>query len=189
MKKSLTDVLVRSVVAPDVGRLEIADERCPGLTLRVTSAGVKSWSFRFRDPKSGAVTRATIGRYPDLSLSNARDRASDLRRDVARGLNPINEKRQGRADASSRTFAALGERYLDEHARRFKKSAAVDERNLRKHVLPEWGRRRFDQIERRDVIALVERLITDGKPVLANRAATPGRKAPTPICAAAVRSG
>jgi integrase len=46
---------------------------------------------------------------------------------------------------------------------------SVDERNLRKHVLPLWGNRRFDEIERRDVIALVEGLVTAGKPVLANR--------------------
>jgi integrase len=58
---------------------------------------------------------------------------------------------------------------MAEHARRFKRSASVDERNLRKHVLPEWGRRRFDEIERRDVIALIEALVVARKPILANR--------------------
>jgi integrase len=169
MKKPLTDAVVRSAVPPATGRLEITDERCPGLQLRVTSAGVRSWSFRFRDPGSGAVTRATIGKYPALSLSYARERATDLRRSVARGVNPVEQKRQSRMDGAGRTFQALADRYVSEHARRFKRSASVDERNLRKHVLPVWGKRRFDQIERRDVIALIEGLITDGKPVLANR--------------------
>jgi integrase len=169
MKKSLTDVLVRSALPPTTGRLEITDERCPGLTLRVTAAGVRSWSFRFRDPACGGVTRATIGKYPSLSLSDARDRANELRRTVARGVNPVDQKRRSRSDGASRTFQTLADRYIAEHARRFKRSASVDERNLRKHVLPQWAKRRFDQIERRDVIALVEALVTAGTPVLANR--------------------
>jgi len=130
---------------------------------------VRSWSFRFRDPKSGSVTRATLGKYPDVSLSDARDKANELRRSVALGLNPTQEKRRGRSEAAGKTFEGLADRYLVEHARRFKRSASMDERNLRKHVLPKWGRRAFDQIERRDVIALVEGLITQGTPVLANR--------------------
>jgi hypothetical protein len=78
MRKPLTDVLVRSVEAPAIGRLEITDLRCIGLTLRVTKGGVKSWSFRFRDPESRKLTRATIGAYPTVSLQVARERALDL---------------------------------------------------------------------------------------------------------------
>jgi hypothetical protein len=76
MRKPLTDVFVRSVEVPANGRLEITDSRCNGLTLRVTKGGVKSWSFRFRDPKSRKSTRATIGAYPTISLQVARERAS-----------------------------------------------------------------------------------------------------------------
>jgi integrase len=50
-----------------------------------------------------------------------------------------------------------------------KRSASADERNLRLHVLPRWGKRRFADIRRGDVIALLEGLIADGKPTLANR--------------------
>jgi hypothetical protein len=66
MRKPLTDAFVRSVETPASGRLEITDLRCNGLTLRVTKRGVKSWSFRFRDPKSRKLTRATIGAYPTV---------------------------------------------------------------------------------------------------------------------------
>jgi integrase len=67
------------------------------------------------------------------------------------------------------SFAHLAERYLNEHARRVKRSASADERNLKLHVLPAWGSRPFAQIDRRDVIVLVERLIGEGKATLANR--------------------
>lgn len=69
MRKAFTDVLVRSATAPGVGRIDITDDRCEGLALRITAAGVKSWCFRFRDPRSGKDARLTLGRYPDVSLS------------------------------------------------------------------------------------------------------------------------
>jgi integrase len=143
--------------------------RCPGLEFRLTPTGARSFSFRFRDPTSRAVTRATIGPYPEISLSDARGAADTLRGKVAKGVNPITEKRRDREDASSKTFRALSDRYIEEHARRFKRSADADERNLRLHILPKWGKRRYDQISRSDVIELVEGIIKDGSPVQANR--------------------
>src|SRR4051812_5761144 len=71
--------------------------------------------------------------------------------------------------AESSTFAALAHRYLQEHSRRFKRSTAADERNLRLHVLPSWGKRRYDEIQRRDVIALCEGMIAAGTATNANR--------------------
>jgi integrase len=84
-------------------------------------------------------------------------------------VNPVEEKRRERQSAGALTFSHLAERYLNEHARRVKRSASADERNLKLHVLPTWGSRPFAQIERRDVIELVERLIGEEKATLANR--------------------
>jgi integrase len=113
--------------------------------------------------------RATIGDYPTVSLGEARERADALQRQVAAGQNPVEAKRRERELSSSRTFRALADRYLNEHARRHKRSANADERNLRKHINPRWANRRYDEIGRADVIELVEGLVTDGKPTLANR--------------------
>ena len=169
MQLILTDTLLKAL-APVAGiRLERSDARCSGLTFRVTERGVKSWSFRFRDRRTGRLQRATLGRYPDVSLAQARARADELRGRVAAELNPLEERRREREEAASRTFGAVAERYLNEHARRKKRSAEGDARILRLHILPRWQKRRFDQITRADVIALVERLIADGKDALANR--------------------
>lgn len=167
--RSLTDVLLKSLKAPTTGRLEVADARCAGLVLRMTPAGIRSFSFRFRDPKSGKVSRATLGTYPDLSLADARDKANEYRGTVARGTNPVEAKRRAKNEAGTKTFKALADRYMEEHARRFKRSADEDERNLKLHVNPRWGKRRFDEIRKADVIELAEGLVKAGKPVLANR--------------------
>jgi integrase len=169
MQKTLTDTLVRSLGAPERGRLELSDSRCSGLEIRVTATGIKSWSFRFRDPRTARITRATIGPYPEITLADARERAGEMRRMVAAGVNPVEQKRRQREEAQTKTFASLAERYLAEHARRFKRSAPADERNLRLHVLPHWAERRYDDIQRRDIIELCERMVVAGTPTNANR--------------------
>jgi integrase len=169
MQQVLTDALLKAAATIPGKRLEVTDLRCSGLTFRVTERGVKSWSFRFRDRRTGRLQRATLGRYPDVTLARARARADELRGRVAADLNPLEERRREREEAASRTFGAVAERYLNEHARRRKRSAESDARILRLHVLPQWNGRRFDQITRADVIALVERLIGVGKHALANR--------------------
>lgn len=171
MRQLLTSTYVESVKPPAAGRIEVADLRCSGLAFRVTAAGARSWCYRFRDPTTGRTTRATLGKFPAMTLAKARVKAEALRREVQAGNNPVTAKRQARAEADSKTFAALAERYLNEHARRRKrpKSVEEDERNLRLHVLPAWGKLAFESIARREVIALAEGLVTAGKPVLANR--------------------
>jgi integrase len=166
MKVAFTDALIRGLKPPASGRTELADPSCRGLCLRVTPAGAKSFAFRYRPRGGGRAERVTLGTYPDVTLRDARAKADKLRQQVAAGKNP--SARRGEASAA-RSFEALAKRYLDEHARRHKRSAAKDERNLRLHILPRWAGRDFISITRGDVIALIERLVGAGKPILANR--------------------
>ena len=169
MKKVLTDALLRAIKPPTSGRIEYADLRCVGLAFRVTDKGARSWCFRYRDAVTGRTGRFTVGRYPDIGLADARKRADALRADVAAGINPNARKRRNRAEAPDKTFGALAARYMIEHAKRRKRSHALDERNLRLHVLPKWSARPYDGIDRADVIELVEGLVSAGKGTLANR--------------------
>ena len=165
----ITDTLLKAKKPPATGRIEIKDDRCAGLEFRLTTAGAASWSLRFRDPQTGKPSRFTIGRYPDVGIAAARERGNAVRRDVAAGINPVERKYRERHDASAKTFQGLAERYMEEHARRFKRSAQADERCLQMHILPVWANRRYDQIERADVIELVETIVGKGTPVQANR--------------------
>jgi integrase len=176
MRKALTDTFLRALKAPAHGRLEYADSSCRGLEFRITQAGARSWSYRYRAPVTGKLSRATIGPYPTVSLAVARLRADELRKGVAGGENPSETKRRAKREAPGRTFKALSERYMKECARRpygkrlqAKRSADQDERNLNLHVLPKWRDRDYTVIRRADVIELVESLIASGKETLANR--------------------
>jgi len=169
MRKTLTDTLLRAIKPPANGRLELADLSCRGLEFRITGAGNKSWSYRYRAAGSGKLSRATIGPYPCISLADARLKADAMRAGVANGENPSEAKRRAKREAPGRTFQALSDRYLTEYAQRKKKSADQDERNLNLHVLPKWRDRDFTMLRRADVIELVESILSTGKPVLANR--------------------
>src|SRR6516164_4504237 len=116
VKKPLTDALIRAVPPPLSGRTEISDPSCRGLCLRVTPAGAKTFAFRYRMRGDKRLERITIGTYPDVSLRDAGDRTNKLRTQIAAGKNPATPRRE----APARSFAALAERYVTEHARRHK---------------------------------------------------------------------
>ena len=169
MRKLLTDSYLRAVKPPAVGRTEISDLRTPGLVFRITAGGVRTWAFRFRDRRTAKQGRAKIGAYPSTGLEAARLAAVALQKTVDEGGNPTQERRTGGPDS----FRALTDKYLaavkDPRSDWYKRSHAADERNLRKHVLPHWGERRFAAITRADVVELTTGLVAAGTPTLANR--------------------
>src|SRR5215203_3713177 len=91
-KETLTDALVKSVSPPPAGILELWDERCPGLCLRVMPTGRKVWSLRYRPLGSAKNKRLSLGMYPGLSLSKARAEAEATRALVRRGGDPAKER-------------------------------------------------------------------------------------------------
>jgi integrase len=170
MRQILTDATCKTK-PPRAGRLEIADLRQAGLVLRITANGARSFAYRFRHPHTRKTLRATIGSYPATSLEVARKRANDMGAQVEEGINPIEAKRAERESAPTRTFQALADRYLKEHAERHKRprSAEEDRRNLKVHILPKWGKRDFRNIRRADVIELIESIVSTGKHAAGNR--------------------
>jgi integrase len=173
MQEKLTDAFLRALEPPSEGRIEIVDLGCIGLAFRITKAGGRSWCFRFRDPATGATGRSKIGNYPDISLKDARATANDMRARVAKGVNPATQKKQDREAARDRTVEMLAKLYLaeikDENSDRFKRSADQDEHALNRHVLPKWETRRYDEINRADVIELTKGIMASGTPIAANR--------------------
>jgi integrase len=167
--KLLTDAFLRTLRPPATGRLEFRDSACRGLSFRLTAGGAKSWTFRYRPKDGGKPARATLGMYPDIALSKARELADDLRKAVALGGNPAQEKRRRAGEAEVRSFEHLASRYLTEYAERHKRSHAKDRSNLENHLLPKWRNRDYRTIRRSDVIELLEGIVAAGMPTLANR--------------------
>src|SRR3954452_22382450 len=92
--EALTDARVRSVSPPTTGIFELWDTKCSGLCLRVMASGFRSWTFRYRPKGAASLKRVTLGRYPAISLSEARERADKLRIIVREGGNPQHDQKQ-----------------------------------------------------------------------------------------------
>ena len=93
MRAKLTDTAIRAY-QPRAAHYAIGDAACPGLRIRVTPKGVKTFAFAYRNKASGKVDWLTLGRYPDLPLTRARELANDARRTVASGGTPLAPKVQ-----------------------------------------------------------------------------------------------
>jgi hypothetical protein len=169
--KKLTDLFVERAPAPARGRTEYFDAGFPGLALRITDSGRKTWSLFYRF--HGRLRRFTIGRYPAIKPAQARREATSALERVRQGIDPAEEKKTRRDMPSPETelFEALVQDYLERHVRKNCAHATYKEakRDLERNVSPEWRDRSVASISRRDAIKLVDDLVERGVEIQANR--------------------
>lgn len=146
---------------PPTGRLYFRDDKTPNLTLAVTANGVKSFYLYKRI--GGRPERIHIGRFPDLTVEQARKAADRLRGEIAQGGNPADRKRTARG---MMTFGELFDAYL-ERAKLHKRTWAEDQRQFDYH-LSTWKARKLATITRADVARLHAKIGKDA-PYASNR--------------------
>jgi len=113
MKAKLTDTGVRSY-QPRAKQYAIGDAACPGLCIRITPKGIKTFAFAYRNKGTGKVAWLTLGRYPDVPLARARELANDARKTAALGGTPLTPKVQrAEAEKKTKTYADVVELYFD----------------------------------------------------------------------------
>jgi len=151
---------------PSSARVEYFDATVPGLALRVTPSGVKTWTLMYRH--RGRLRRLTLGRADVIPLAKARERARDHLHDASKGADPAAEKQAGK---KVETIGELATLYIEKWAKPRKRSWKADDNLLRRKVLPHWRSRAIIDITRQDVRELVESVAEDGAPVVANRVA------------------
>ena len=170
--ETLTDARVRSAAPPKTGILELWDGKTSGLCFRVMKSGVRSWTFRYRPHSGAAFRRVTLGRYPALSLVEARAAAERLRDRVRTGADPQQQTRADReelrAAPAELTFDALADLYIERYAKRQKASWKNDEGYLRANARPAWGKREATSIASQDAARLLFDVVAVA-PISANR--------------------
>ena len=160
----------RSIAAlkPKARLYEVWEDGRTGLGVRMSPKGRKSWNYMYRF--NGKARRMTLGTYPTLGLANARVKHAQAKELLNKGIDPgAQQIERKRAERNAETVNDLAEEYLEKWARPRKRSAGVDERILRKDVLPAWGTRKAREIRRRDVILLLDTIVERGAPIAANR--------------------
>lgn len=176
----LTDRQVAAARAEPGARLELWDQQTPGLALRVSDRGRKTWIVRYRTP-DGRQPRFTLGTYPNLGLAAARDSAGDAIRSARGGGDPSGEKRRAGAEAKSqpvKTLADLATAYFaatetGEYRARGKKKRAstlAEERGVwRRHLESALGDLRVEDVTPDAIKKVLRGLLAKGHGVTANR--------------------
>lgn len=179
MAKALTALSVEAAKKDPNKRREIPDAGLSGLYLVVQPSGAKAWALRYRF--AGKPAKLTLGRWPMMTLADARAAAADAIGKVELGQNPAVQKK---ATKAAKLEAQLSERdlvktLLDQFQKRHLsklKSGDHAWQFLNRFVLPAWGDRDIHTITKRDLIDLLDEIADSGRMTTANRVLAHVRK-------------
>lgn len=163
-KFNFTKSALLQATLPTKGKLHYyKDLKERGLELIVTSGGAKT--FYLYQKINGKPERVKLGRFPDLSVENARKAAQRNKGFIAEGLNPNEEKRRVRDE---HTFKELFDEYMERYSKVHKKSWVYDEREVNKH-LSHWFKRKISTITQDEVSRLHGKIGKESGVYQANR--------------------
>lgn len=111
----LTDKSIRAF-KPAAKPIKRADEK--GLYIEIFPRGSKLWRVKYRF--AGKENRLALGSYPEVSLSEARRRRDEARRQISEGNDPsLERKRKRAADLASvaNTFSEVASEYITKMAK------------------------------------------------------------------------
>lgn len=149
---AFTDARCRALPLPDEGRAWVYDEKTPSLCMMTTAAGAKV--FYCLKKANRKWQRVRLGTLAEMSVDAARKAAAAKTLAAIAGKDLMAEKRAAQGET---TLGDIFTRYLDEHARTFKRTWEEDERIYRCH-LDRMKARRLSDITPEAVAALHARI-------------------------------
>lgn len=185
---NFTKDAIERLPIPETGkRAEVYDTKTPGLHVRVTSKGIKSFAVLRWIAAEGKPERITLGRFPAMTIEQARKKAGQINGAISDGHNPAEAIRERRAEP---TLAEAFGIYFDRHLKPSGKRTAADFRAMfeswlsqlpatppklrgRKRTKPEgsvdWSAKKLSSIKPQDVKRLHATIGATGKRTTANR--------------------
>ncbi len=125
----LTDTSVKNAKPTDKPR-KLMDEN--GLFLLINPNGSKLWRFRYRFNDKEKLL--SLGSYPEISLADARKAQADMRKLLAKGVDPSQHRKQEKREekrAVAATFELVAREFLDNRVKGGKNTEAWRDKNLR----------------------------------------------------------
>jgi len=147
----LTDTAVKNL-KPGGKTYRVSDEK--GMYLEVTPSGGKLWRIKYRF--DGKQKPLALGRYPEVSLRQARERRDEARKMLADGVDPGEARKEAKtakeAEAAN-TFGRIAEEWFEV----WQEGKAADtvkhvKDRLDNYILPILAERPVAEIEAPDVL-------------------------------------
>jgi len=166
--QKLTDPTLKSYLrSPPSSLTTIPDGAVSGLCVRLGTGGAANWSLLIRVAGEGGVKasgklllgpkyRVNLGRYPEVSISEARAKAMSLLEQAKRGVNP-REALNPTPTAGGLTVENLAQEFLKQYVySRELDSARKYEVAFDTHINPRIGRQPAERLTREQVRAVME---------------------------------
>lgn len=134
----LTAQEVKNISCPD-GKSQVKRSDGNNLFLLIKSNGSKLWRLRFRH--AGKYQEMALGKYPSISLAEARRLAEEARASLIHGINPMDERRErkrARTTTKDKLFSTIAikwweqqrDSWSEDHAARVKRWLLVDSESI-----------------------------------------------------------
>ena len=131
-----------------------------GLGLIVSKTGRKRWIFAFISPDSGKPNSTGLGNYPTLSLAEAREKRTELKKLVMNGADPITDKKRAKAQRISdhnRSFEKVFSEWLEIEAKNVLPQTLKTKRGrIENHVMPVLKDRGIKSITHGEIASILK---------------------------------
>ncbi|STT01004.1 phage integrase family site-specific recombinase [Klebsiella pneumoniae] len=179
---ALSDVKVRSA-KPEAKAYKLTDG--DGMVLLVHPNGSKYWRLRYRF--GGKEKMLALGKYPEVSLADARARRDEARKLLANGVDPSENKKAVKVEQEQEaiTFEVVAREW---HASNKKWSASHSARvlkSLEDNLFAAIGKRNITELKTRDLLVPIKAVESSGRLEVAARL----QQRTTAIMRFAVQSG
>jgi integrase len=155
---ALTDTALKAL-RPKDKTYTLADER--GLYVEVFPTGGVVWRFRYR--LNGKQEKLSLGKYPALTLKNARIKRDEAAQAAAMGTSPAQQKQLAKvAAADATTVADFGERFFREMVAKDRRDITIPRRYFDKAIVPAIGTKAVRYVITEDVRAIIWRKKDEG---------------------------
>jgi len=162
--KPLTNTEVKAAKAKDK-EYNLADGS--GLQLRVKPNGSKLWLFNYQRPFTKKRANLSLGKYPALSLADARKESASARELLAKDIDPKahrDKQAQAEKNAIENTFIKYAEAWKKLKETSWKEPTIRRAyQSLSKHVIPSLKDYPIDQIKPAHLKKIMNPIVAEGK--------------------------
>lgn len=157
---NLSSIIPDGLVCEGKARVEYVDKGRTGLYVEVkaTRPGCGMYYLRYKD-KNGVTRHVKLGSTEDTTLETAREKAKKLKAEITLGADP---RAESDAQKSVPTFSEFFEEQYMPHAKTRKRTATKDEEYYRLRLKAALGRKRLNQITRREIQLFHSKLHDEG---------------------------
>ena len=167
----LSDVAIRNAKAPGSKPVKMFDGDRSGLFLEVKPSGRKLWRLKYH--YLGKEKLISLGRYPEVSLKDARRLRDEARAILADGKDPSLERKRALVAAklsAETTFSAIAHEFIDKREREGLKEVTVTKARWFVSLLDKSvGKRPIAEIEPYELLQAIKKIEAKGKRETAKR--------------------